>query len=486
MTHRKNLSVLKRLSEYIDMNNLDIINKTAVDVFNIAAVKPFQLIVIDRILSQTSKKNPENQIVILPTGTGKSLCFLLPAYIINSVTVIVYPLLALMNDQIQKLKENGIDCICLRGGQTANQRNDLFNQLRNGTKIVVTNPETLSQKSVLNKLKQFKIELFVVDEAHVISKWGNEFRPSYNLLSDIIMQLKPHQILAFTATASENTVKDIKTCLFKGNEPHIVRGDSDRENINYRAYPTYNRLSAVREILSFCEKPAIVFCPVRHETFDFCFRMKRYMPDIPMYFYHAGLTKPQREDIEKKFSDCHNGVLFATSAYGMGIDKRDIRTVIHSSLPNDVESYLQESGRAGRDRLQSYAYAVIDLRATSSSVLTQIFTNNECRRYNLLKALGEEKETCTGCDVCDETVISSPFAEKEITALFRHYPKKYTAKTAAMILCGSRYYTQPHPLYGILKLEPELVEQTILNMEAGETPIAKLLKRNLKKQKRTR
>ncbi len=452
-------------------SNLLLIEKTASELFHINTVKPFQLLVMDRILSQTQTDEVKNQIVILPTGTGKSLCFLLPASIISNLTVIVYPLLALMNDQIKKLQEANIDCVCLRGGQSKTERDEIFKKLKDGTKIIITNPETLNQASILRKLRQFKTELLVVDEAHVISQWGKDFRPAYNQLSDAVKALKPHQILAFTATASDNTVSVIEECLLL-KDPVVVRGDADRENIFYSAYPAYDRLSAIREILSFCKRPAIVFCPVRHETYDFCIKFKRIMPQIPMFYYHAGLSKSERKAIEQAFMDCDNGILFATCAYGMGIDKKNIRTVIHSSLPASIESYLQESGRAGRDREKAYAYVIITPK--DSSPLAEIFRNRECRRYQLLKAIGQDKETCTGCDVCNKQVIDSLYGEKQITALIKRYPNKYTAKTAAMLLCGNRTIHTHNPFYNVLETEEEFAERTIDNMPFVKNPQGRL------------
>lgn len=419
-------------------NILDTIVHTASAKFSISALKPYQILVISRIMEQEQSGIVRNQIVILPTGIGKSLCFLIPAHLCSGITVIVYPILALINDQFSKLSKAGINCVCIRGGQTKKQRDDIFRSLGRTTKIVLTTPESLQNRTVISRLKHLRISLLVVDEAHVISRWGKDFRPSYLALGTIVRTLRPNQILAFTATASDQTINDIRKVLFT-TKPLVVRGDADRPNIIYRAYPTISCEQALIHLVRTCRKPAIIFCRTRGDTKKLSIVLCSEVHGIPVRYYHAGLSKEQRERIEDWFMNSHDGVLVSTSAYGMGVDKPDIRTVIHHRFPDDIEEYLQESGRSGRDGQMSEAWVLVDITdENDKSPLSEIFKGNQCRRRALLQALGQEKTECTGCDICLGTVIKEPDAEKAVTKLVKLWPFRFNSMTAANLLCGSR------------------------------------------------
>lgn len=419
-------------------NILDTIVRTAASKFSVSALKPYQILVISRIMEQEQSGIVRNQIVVLPTGMGKSLCFLIPAHLCSGITIIIYPILALINDQFSKLSKAGINCVCIRGGQTKKQRDAIFKNLGTTAKIVLTTPESLQNKTVISHLKRLRVSLLVVDEAHVISRWGKGFRPSYLALGTIVRTLRPNQILAFTATASEQTISDIRKVLFT-TKPLVVRGDADRPNIIYRAYPTICSEQALIHLVRTCRKPAIVFCRTRGDTKRLCTVLCAEASAIPVRYYHAGLSKDVREKLEDWFMKSHDGVLVATSAYGMGVDKSDIRTVIHHRLPDDIEEYLQESGRSGRDGNLSEAWVLVDLTdEDDKSPLLEIFKGNLCRRKALLQALGQEKTECTGCDVCLGTVIKEPDAQKAITTLVKLWPFRFNSMTASNLLCGSR------------------------------------------------
>lgn len=453
--------------------NVDISNEIiakAWDVFGISALKPYQMLVMYRIVEQERFEvdRKKDQIVILPTGTGKTLCFFVPALMCSGITVVVYPLLSLMNDQIRKLKEAGVECVNIRGGQDREQRKNAFKSIGKA-KIVVTNPETLSQKQVLRELKKHKISLFVCDEAHVIAKWGESFRPAYLELGKAVEELNPKQVLAFTATASDQTVEFISKCLFR-TKPLLVRGDADRENIFYQSHLCLNRKFGLMEVLSKCKKPALIFCRTRDETYENCCESRRILKNKEMFYYNAELSKKEREAIEKRFLNSTGGVLFATSAYGMGVDKKDIRTVVHYNLPDDAEEYLQESGRAGRDGKRADAYVLVTPEdKESQNELVKVFANSCCRRTSLLALLGQQKDECTGCDYCDNKVMEKATGDDLIRKAVKYYPFRFNAISLSQILCGLDYEQKYSLFYGKMRdYDQNLVFLSVISAVASE------------------
>ncbi|MCQ2412915.1 MAG: RecQ family ATP-dependent DNA helicase [Sphaerochaetaceae bacterium] len=435
---------------------------------------------MQRIMEQEEMSYVRHQIVVLPTGTGKSICFLLPAILCKGITVVVYPLLALMNDQMARLAKADIPCICIRGGQSKEVREDLFKKLGKNVRILVITAESLQNPYVLQKLRNLSISLFVVDEAHVISQWGKDFRPAYIGLSSVVRELRPHQILAFTATASDRTLKDIRNVLFP-TKPLIVSADPDRPNILYGSYPTLNRVKGVIDLVTVCTRPALVFCRTRQDTKTIATYLCMERPEIPVRYYHAGLSPQERETLENWFMDSHDGVLVATSAYGLGMDKGNVRTVIHHSLPQTVEEYLQESGRAGRDGDIAWAWVIVTsddrLANVPYSPLVEVFLNNSCRRMTLLKLIGYEKQECYGCDVCFRTQVKDMDGDYAIRTLARLWPFRFDAQKAASILCSSRSIkttgleARANPLYGSLPgWNTRMLSKTIKHLAGENNP----------------
>jgi ATP-dependent DNA helicase RecQ len=401
------------------------------------------------------------QIVILPTGAGKSLCFQLPAMLLDGPTLVIYPILSLMADQERSLREKGFAPVPLRGGQSGEERSLIMEKLRRGeSRFIITNPETLLTDRVIKMLPEMGIVHIVVDEAHCVSEWGESFRPAYLEIGRIIEAASAPLVTAFTATASAPVLEKIRRLIFGEDGAHQIIGNPDRANIAYSARGVALRDLAVRDLLLAHERPAIVFCSSRHRTEN----LARYLRETPLgrdnvRFYHAGLDREEKTDVEKWFFSSADGVLTATCAYGMGVDKADIRTVIHRDCPPSVEAYLQESGRAGRDG--GFARAILLWGPDDADALKRAKTDADrrrlerlldyardagsCRRERLLGLLdyddsGSKPETeC--CDVCAQKARSGLREEGALSAFFSRNKRCYTESEAARMLAGDLYGT---------------------------------------------
>lgn len=411
------------------------ISNFAKEKFHIKTLKPYQTLVITKIIEEYYKKDKTGLLVILPTGYGKSLCFQIPALLINGITLVIYPLLSLMEDQRKHLQKLGIKTVVLKGNQKKEDRNRIFSALNKGkVKIIITNYETLISNRIQFELRKLHIKIAVVDEAHIIPFWGKSFRPACSKIGTIIKFLNIEQIIAFTATADNNLNKELTSLLFSGKKPHIIKADVDRENIYYQGLPTISRKHDLLMILKNCDKPALVFCNTRHDTFQLFWLLKSKFKKINSRYYNAGLSDNSRIIIENWFLNSKDGVLFSTSAYGMGVDKKDIRTVIHYNFQSRVQEYLQESGRAGRDGKQSMAWVLIDITEKHNDI-EKIFLSKRCRRKQLLKYLDQNNDVCTGCDYCNNTLIKSPDGLDIIKKLALNF-LFWTPSTMAAFLTG--------------------------------------------------
>lgn len=350
------------------------------------------------------------QIVLLPTGAGKSMCFLLPAVMLPGPTLIFYPLLALMSDQKRRLEQNGIECVVLKGGQSAEEREENFRRLEAGAKIILANPEVLQGGGLLARLKRFSISHIAIDEAHCVAEWGDTFRPAYLTLGKIIEDLGVPLVTAFTATASPTVLERVSQVLF-GGSVHIVRGESDRPNIHYSVQMAWAKKKAALRLAATEQKPMIIFCGTRAKSEDMARELGECLGSDNVRFYHAGLSREEKAAVEKWFFPKTEAVLCCTCAFGMGVDKADIRTVIHLEPSPTAESYIQEAGRGGRDKKLSKAILLWS-RADSFNfekfptksrerVLKKFAEAQSCRRQVLLNALGGEQAICSGCDICD-------------------------------------------------------------------------------------
>lgn len=404
----------------------DFVTQTAYNAFGIKYLYPWQRLVVANILEayeyQKNKddyKEPDDdedtfcrgrQIVLLPTGAGKSLCFQIPALILDGPTLIIYPLLALMTDQQRRMEEGSLRSVMFRGGQSQEVQEENFRKIKDGAQIIIANPEVLKNETLLSRLKTVGIKHIAIDEAHCTSEWGDSFRPAYLELGKVIEFLNPPMITAFTATASPEVLKRVAEILFNG-EAHVVRSDSDRQNIHYFVkYAAVKKKEAL--ILARTElRPMIIFCGTRNKSEDMAQELNVCFGSGTARFYHAGLEKAEKEDTEKWFYESKDGILCATCAYGMGVDKKDIKTVVHIEASATAEAYIQEAGRGGRDGSVAKAILLWSLedslnysvfaKGSREAAMRDFAETKDCRRQVLLDALGAEKAVCSGCDLCN-------------------------------------------------------------------------------------
>jgi ATP-dependent DNA helicase RecQ len=452
----------------------DFLGQAVEELFGLPYLFPYQRLVISNILEASQAPGqPEedralagNQIVILPTGAGKSLCFQLPAMLLPGPTLVLYPILSLMADQERRLRERGFEPVLLRGGQSEEERRGIWEKIGTGkSRFIIANPEVLLSPKVMARLGGLGIAHIVIDEAHCVSEWGESFRPSYLRIGEIIAACGAAEkggevgsrplVTAFTATASAPVLEKIEAYIFKGGARRII-GNPDRSNICYEARGCIVRNLAVRDLIARNELPAIVFCSTRGGAE----KLARYLInafagkplEAQIRFYHAGLSREEKTSVEKWFFPNSQAVLAATCAYGMGVDKADIRTVIHRDCPPSVEAYLQESGRAGRDGKLSRAYLLWgpgdkeqlrragDERALRriQDLLDYAGDAGACRRERLLTLLdyqGEgEKPPENCCDVCEGRALGELREKGAILRFFSLNPRSYTLDEAAEIL----------------------------------------------------
>jgi ATP-dependent DNA helicase RecQ len=472
-------------------DNTDFLGGTAKKLFGFSYLFPYQRLVITNILEaaeaagipirwpgyegndafkesdvvteETDRKSLGRQIVILPTSTGKSLCFQLPAMLLGGVTLVIYPLLSLMADQERHLREYGFTPVMLRGGQSQEEREKIWGKLKTGqSKIIIANPEILQTPEVKARLERIKIVHIVIDEAHCVSEWGESFRPSYLAVNPIIARFNPPLVTAFTATASAPVLERIQKRVFGNLEARQIAGNPDRPNIYYSAKGCIARNLAVRDLIIDNQRPAIVFCSSRPGAEKIAHYLRNEFADMgfdwhkEIRFYHAGLSREEKTAVEKWFLHNSEAVLTATCAYGMGVDKADIRTVIHRDIPPSAEAYLQESGRAGRDGKQSKAFLLWGpddaatlshakseaARAKNQALMRYALDADHCRRSALLALLdydardGRAGEYC--CDVCENTANPDLREKASILQFFRKNKRRFSYRQAAAILAASK------------------------------------------------
>jgi len=286
-------------------------------------------------------------VALIPTGGGKSLCFQLPAMVMEGCCLVVTPLIALMNDQVDRLKDLSIAAEALHSGLDRYSSDLILNKfVNNKLKLLYVSPEKLQSKYFSNQLHKAKISFFAVDEAHCISQWGYDFRPDYRKIKEVKKLFPGISIAAFTATANKKTLKDIKTYLDLRDEK-VFRGSFLKGNIRFGTIKTEKKLKTLELLLKEFQGSGIIYMRSRKGTEKLSFILNDL--GFNTDFYHAGMSNDTRSAIQNKWLKNETGIIISTTAFGMGIDKPDVRFVIHYDLPTSMEEYYQEAGRAGRD-----------------------------------------------------------------------------------------------------------------------------------------
>ena len=394
---------------------------------------------IESVLSQ------KDCVVLMPTGGGKSLCYQIPALILDGLTLVISPLIALMKDQVDALKNNGVEAEFLNSSQTSREQTEVFQSVRQGkTKILYVAPERLLQSGdqFIDFLRSLKVSLFAIDEAHCISSWGHDFRPEYIQLGKLKRYFPDVPVIALTATADKLVRQDIFERLNIKNA-ELFLSSFNRPNIFYQVEPNRNSYAQLLEYLETRrDESGIIYCLSRAGTESLSWDLRD--EGFSVLPYHAGLDKATRDKNQDLFLKDEVKIVVATIAFGMGIDKSNVRFVVHTDLPKNIESYYQETGRAGRDGLESHAllffswadviklkgFAEVDGNKSQTEImLKKLQTMGEfgdlksCRRKFLLNYFSEESIIkCGKCDNCNkdfETFDGTIIAQKALSAVYR-------------------------------------------------------------------
>lgn len=331
------------------MNNINIHNILK-KYWGYKSFRTKQEAIINDVLVQ------KDTLALLPTGGGKSICYQIPALVKEGICIVISPLVALMKDQTIKLQKRNINAIAITGGLNQHELDiALDNCIYGNIKLLYVSPERLESDIVRERIKKMNVNLIAVDEAHCISQWGYDFRPSYLKIAEI-RALKPNTpILALTATATKKVVRDIQDkLLFK--KQNVIQNSFKRANLAYMALEESHKSTRVLKILRKIKGPAIIYARSRIKTYEFSSELNKL--GISSTYYHAGLSENERTTNQEKWMNNTTRVMVATNAFGMGIDKPDVRLVIHLQNPDTTEAYFQEAGRAGRDGEKAFAISL--------------------------------------------------------------------------------------------------------------------------------
>lgn len=403
-----------------------------------------------------------DSVVVLPTGGGKSLCYQVPAVCRDGLAIVVSPLISLMKDQVDSLQSSGVPAAYINSSQTGSERQAVADSIRaRDLRLLYIAPERLVQERTIFFLKDVPLSFIAIDEAHCISEWGHDFRPEYREMKQLRKAFPDVSMHAFTATATEQVRADIGSQLGL-SDPEVLVGSFDRPNLFYRSERVDNRLEQVREILERHKRESgIIYCTSRKACDEISSSLNlmgyRTRP------YHAGMDDVDRAQNQEAFIQESIETIVATVAFGMGIDKSNVRYVIHVGMPKSLENYQQESGRAGRDGLDAdciLLYSMGDYHRWKSNIedsapesreasfnslqaMINYCTGVKCRHRSLVEYFGQDldKESCNACDVCfgelDVVEDALVIGQKILSSVVRQ-EQRYGGEYTAMVLKGSK------------------------------------------------
>ena len=464
-----------------------------------------------------------DSLVVMPTGGGKSLCYQLPPLVNETTDVVVSPLVALMKDQVDALEAIGYPAAAIHSGLSADERRQVRDRLAAGElRLLFTAPERLVNSGLLDLLAQVGVKRFAIDEAHCISQWGHDFRPEYRQLALLRERFPSASIHAFTATATPRVRDDIVSQL-QLREPEVLVGIFDRPNLVYRVVPRTDRMAQTLQVLGrHAGEASIVYCISRKETERLAARLAA--EGILARPYHAGLDTKERHKTQEAFSRETIDVVVATVAFGMGIDRSDVRLVLHTSLPKSLEAYQQETGRAGRDGLAAecvllyssadvFSWESLVRKSAEESELEQAEAEKliagqvghlhamrryaqaaRCRHAALSEYFGQAygTEPCGACDVClDETesLPDSTVTAQKILSCVARVGERFGVRHVCEVLRGAKTEgIQRHghdrlSTFGLLatldqraaeNLVHQLLDQDLLSRSGGDRPVVAL------------